>query len=100
MGLPLDYVASREGNLFEAISTDPDRLALDAFLYGIAHQCHLASEVRNVLYIICTVNFEELNQLCRVLYSVIKNDDRITLLELFQLLEIYGVISLTNHLLQ
>ncbi|CAB4038783.1 sentrin-specific protease 2 [Paramuricea clavata] len=44
MGLPLDYVASREGNLFEALSTDPDRLALDAFLYGIAHQCHLASE--------------------------------------------------------
>ena len=37
------------------------------------------------------VNFEELNQLCRVLYSVTKNDDRITLLELFQLLEIYSV---------
>ena len=52
MGLPLDYVASREGNLFEALSTDPDRLAQDAFLYGIAHQWHLASEVRNVLYII------------------------------------------------
>ncbi|CAB4012925.1 Hypothetical predicted protein [Paramuricea clavata] len=44
MGLPLDYVASREGNLFEALSIDPDRLALDAFLYGIEHQCHLASE--------------------------------------------------------
>jgi hypothetical protein len=40
-----------------------------------------------------TVNFEELNQLCRVLYSVTKNDDRITLLELFQLLEIYSVYN-------
>ena len=38
-----------------------------------------------------TVNDEELNQLRRVLYSVTKNDDRITLLELFQLLEIYSV---------
>ena len=39
-----------------------------------------------------TVNFEELNQLRRVLYSVTKNDDRITLLELFQLLEIYSAV--------
>ncbi|CAB3982813.1 Hypothetical predicted protein [Paramuricea clavata] len=42
---PATHALSREGNLFEALSTDPDRLALDAFLYGIAHLCHLASEV-------------------------------------------------------
>ena len=47
MGLPLEYDASDEGNLFESLSTDPERLQLDSFLYGLAHQCHLASEVKN-----------------------------------------------------
>lgn len=45
MGLPQGYDASEPGNIFEALSTDPDRLKLDAFLYGISHQHHLALEV-------------------------------------------------------
>ena len=45
MGLPLKYDATDEGSLFESLSTDPERLQLDSFLYGLAHQCHLASEV-------------------------------------------------------
>ncbi|XP_046862638.1 uncharacterized protein LOC124456180 [Xenia sp. Carnegie-2017] len=44
MGLPQGYDASEPGNIFEALSTDPDRLKLDAFLYGISHQHHLALE--------------------------------------------------------
>jgi hypothetical protein len=48
MGLPPEYDASEEGSLFKALSNDIDRLQLDSFLYGLAHQCHLASEVRNV----------------------------------------------------
>lgn len=45
MGLPDGHYASKEGSVFEALSIEPDRLNLDAFLYGIAHQVHLASEV-------------------------------------------------------
>jgi hypothetical protein len=53
-GLPRDYDATEQGSLFESLSTDPERLQLDAFLYGLAHQCHLASEVRKSSYfIIC-----------------------------------------------
>ncbi len=50
MGLPLEYENSKPGTVFEALSTQPERLQLDAFLYGIAHQCHLASEVSNIFY--------------------------------------------------
>ena len=45
-----------------------------------------------------TVNFEELTQLRRVLYSVTKNDDRRTLLELFQLIEIYSVDNMFSQI--
>ncbi|XP_046850145.1 uncharacterized protein LOC124443691 isoform X2 [Xenia sp. Carnegie-2017] len=44
IGVPQGYDASEPGNIFEALSTDPDRLKLDAFLYGISHQHHLALE--------------------------------------------------------
>ncbi|XP_046863160.1 uncharacterized protein LOC124456895 [Xenia sp. Carnegie-2017] len=44
MGVPHDYDTSCPGDIFNALSIDPNRLQLDSFLYGVAHQCHLASE--------------------------------------------------------
>ena len=43
--LPDGFVASELGGIFDALSSDSERLKVDAYLYGVAHHCHLAAEV-------------------------------------------------------